>query len=179
MTAFYDRTGLLVRWCVEEQLAPLEAIEILRERLAQAKEYLLWVGPQVGIDPANPQLHAPPPSEGVVESTWRGFVESVALIEVPTQGRDFWGVCEATFERLERAVREAREPFTASQFYAVRIRGERLWQDILPGPFGVLHAVSHQFKGRFSDSPQPRRRGKARVRDSDAWLRERHPRAPR
>ncbi len=51
----------------------------------------------------------------------------------------------------------------------------------LKGWVGIVHTISHDLKGRYSDSPYPwtARARKGTIRDSDKWLAERYPDAPR
>ena len=170
MTSFYDKTGSLMRWCRKQELPPEEACEILLQRLLQAKEYLTWVGQKAKMNFDNPQELD---RLSLGKQTWERFCILARALKINVGGKSFWDVA---VEVLEKA-----RSLPPDLLYNARPRGSpnTIW-DLLWEPFGILHIISHDLKGRYSDSPYSwtARIRKGTIRDSDQWLKERYPDAP-
>ena len=171
MTSFYDKTGSLMRWCQEQELPPDEACEILLQRLLQTRGYLTWVGKKTGTNFDNPQKLD---SLSLGKRFWERFLTLAEALQIDVGGKHFWDV---VVEVLEKA-----RGLSPDLVYQGRPRGspDTIWE-LLWEPFGILHIISHELKGRFSDSPYPWtvRARKGTIRDSDRWFQEHYPRAPR
>ena len=171
MTSFYDETGNLMRWCREQELPPDEACEILLRRLLQAKEYLTWVGQRTGADFDDPQELD---RLSLGKRNWECFSSLAEVLGIDVEDESFWDV---TVKVLEKA-----KGLSPDLLYRGRLRGspDTIWE-LLWKPFGILHVVSHGLKGKYSDSPYPWtvRARKGTIRDSDRWLHDHYPGAPR
>ena len=171
MTSFYDKTGSLMRWCEDQQMPPEEACEILLQRLLQAKEYLTWVSKKTGTSFDNPQELD---RLSIGKQAWEHFCTLAEALQIDVASRSFWDVA---LEVLEKA-----KGLPPDLLYNASPRGSpnTVW-DLLWEPFGILHIISHDLKGRYSDSPYPwmARARKGTIRDSDKWLEDRYPDAPR
>lgn len=170
MSNFYDRTASVARWCKATELAPGEAVEILRRRLSQAKAYWGVVGRRMKSPEhaANPQTFAARDGDLALALS-DDFKEAAAVLQAdPTLA--FFELVEAVY-----GVVEALDLEPALLYNGWLAGVGNLWE-LLHKPFEILHGAGHRLSrvtaARFSDNPYGRGRG---IPDSDAWLRERYP----
>ena len=170
MSSFFDRTASVARWCKATELAPGEAVEILRQRLSQAKAYWQVVGRRMKSSEhaANPQTFAARDGD-LALALWDDFKEAAAVLQAdPTL--PFFELVEAVYR-----VVEALDLKPALLYNGWLAGVGNLWE-LLHKPFEILHEAGHRLsrvtEARFSDNPYVRGRG---IPDSDAWLRERYP----
>lgn len=173
MTGFYDRTHSVAAWCEQQRLPPEDALSIMRERLEQVREYLEIVAKAAGLDPERPHI-----CSGVSRMTWRLYARFAESLGVKVDGGvTFWQVVFGVFEVV------AAQHLSPEQFYdqfPLDDSSATVW-DRFCTPFEILHDVSHEVarRSKYSDTPVPPRGKRKLVRDSDAWLREKFPQAPK
>ena len=158
MTAFFDRTQSIMKWCAERRMPPAESCEILFQRFLQVQEYTLWVS-QKKKRSFTPRL-----------STY--IMELATFLNVSTENRDFWQVGLAVFEAIRK--------YEADELYEISSHEHgRVWYN-LAMMFDGLHDFCHRLtEFGVSDSPDRVIKGKLTVRNSDKWLNERYPDAPK
>lgn len=172
MSSFYDRTGQLARWCAETGLEPKEAIEILRQRLLQAKAYWLIVAKKIKTPEAgqNPQTFQTGEGDLQIE-LWNDFKEFAEFLRLETT--------QPFFDLVEEVYRTVSGMGVDGELLYRRWLDKfgKMW-DVLHKPFEVLHEAGHRLArstgGRYSDNPYGRQWN---VPDSDEWVRRHHPEA--
>lgn len=129
------------------------------------------MGQRTGTDFANPhELDRLP----VAKHDWDRFCTLAKALKIEVGGKSLWDVSVQVLEEAKR--------LSPDLLYNARPRGEpeTVW-DLLKKPFAILHAISHQLEGNYSDSPYPwgARVPEGAVRDNDQWLDEHYPDVPR
>lgn len=172
MTSFYDRTASVADWCERQRVPPADALAFLRERMLQVREYIDVVAPRL------PWLdwRAPHTCATLAGADWKAFCKFARSLGVPVEGEGFWDVIFGVLDVVKSL------GHTAEQFYDQLPMGfaETEWE-VLCKPVGILHDVGHEIarRSRYSDSPLPPARHRSKVRNSDKWLKEHFPAAPK
>lgn len=162
MSSFFDETEQILRWAERTQLPPNEVAEILRRRLKQCEEHLLWCACEAG---AALEVYARL-CQDVPRSATR--MRRVLFNAQQTPHRDFFFLAAQVLNVLENTIVECA--------YAFELRGA------LYEMFGELHRFGHALRElrvrnpKFTDSPYPLNR--RQVSNSDVWLRSKYPGQP-
>lgn len=162
MSSFFDETEQILRWAERTQLPPEELAEILRRRVKQCEEHLLWCAceSEVALE-VYARL-----CQDVPRNATR--MRRVLFNALQTPHGDFFFMTAQVLDALEDTPVECA--------YAFEMRGALLEM------FGELHRFGHKLRElkmrnrKFTDSPYPMNR--KQVSNSDAWLREKYPTTP-